>query len=105
MDGGLDRKKTVQYDATVGSLGVKRRILKDGGYFTIYEKCLMRKAENICKYIQNFNYLFTLSQQIKYTLFNQDTYYKSAQNYNNKTKLNKKHKLVKDYLFLHIIFF
>lgn len=67
MDGGLDRKKkkrSFQHDGTVEDLRVKKRILKDGGCFTIFERrCQKRKAENTYKYTYNFNYLFTLRSE------------------------------------------
>lgn len=60
---GKKKKRSFQHDGTV-DLRVKKRILKDGGCFTIFERrCQKRKAEHTYKYTYNFNYLFTLRSE------------------------------------------
>lgn len=64
MEDQIEKKVSFQHDGIVEDLRVKKRIVKDGGGFTIFERrCQKRKAESTYKYTYNFNYLFTLRSE------------------------------------------
>lgn len=67
MEDQTEKKVSFQHDGTVDGtlhLRVKKRIVKDGSGFTIFERrCQKRKAESTYKYTYNFNYLFTLRSE------------------------------------------